>query len=54
MSQEWEARKRGRDDLVRVIADHERKSGRLPDMRKVEREAERVAERNDRKKDNEK
>lgn len=44
---EYERRKRGRDDLVRVQADHERKQGKLPDMRRIEGEVNRRADRID-------
>lgn len=52
MSQQEYLRRKGRDAMVRVIADQYRSEGKaLPDMREVERQAHAVADRNDRKKD---
>lgn len=48
---EFEQRKRGREDLIRVMANQERKEGRVPDMRRIEKEAHARADRLDAKKD---
>lgn len=48
---DWETRKRAREDLVRVTADHERKQGRHPNIRELERDANARADRLDRQKE---
>ena len=51
MGEEYDRRKRGRDDLIRAMANQERKEGRWPDMRRIEREAHQRADRLDVKQD---
>ncbi len=51
MGERDDMRKRAREDLVRVQANQERKEGKLPDMRRIEREAHARADRLDAKKD---
>lgn len=52
MTDQWEQRKHARDDLVRVIAQDQMKSGHaVPNMREAERKANEVANRIDRQKD---
>lgn len=51
---EYESRKRGREDLVRVQAEQARKEGKIPDMRRIEKEAHARADRIDSKRDREK
>lgn len=52
MSEREEMRRDARQDLVRTMAEHERKKGNaLPNMREIERKAHEVGERNDQRMD---
>lgn len=47
MSEQEDRRRFARADQVRVMAEQERREGRLPDMRKIEKEAHARADRID-------